>query len=108
MREPESPVPAPELDQAEKARAWDAVAAELNRLAPDWNDPADGVRAPGDAARQKICQIANAAEWGEYSTLRHHVGNEAAAVRHMLTYPGLPEGLKSVMQAHLMRLQRMR
>lgn len=95
------------LTDAEKLAAWNALEATLTELVPDWNDQSNGVRSISDCAKMALRRMHSAAEWGEYSTHRHHVSNECVVAKRLLEHPDFPESLRPEMQAHLMRMRRL-
>lgn len=94
-------------DLQTKAAAWDTLEKELNELMPEWNDPSEGVRSAGDAARVALRRLYNAAEWGDISTTKMHIKNELAVLRGMLELKDLPPRLETGLRAHLQRLARL-
>lgn len=97
----------PPLSDADKIAAWERVQATLNELVPDWNDPSEGVREPGEAARVALRRLYNAAEWDALGTTRMHLQNELVILRGLLVHKGLPPELERGLNAHLQRLNRL-
>jgi len=97
----------PPLSDADKIAAWDLVQTTLNELVPQWNDPSEGEREPGEAARVALRRLYNAAEWDALGTTRMHLQNELVILRSLLVHKGLPPDLERGLTAHLQRLTRL-